>query len=141
MSRPAELYLLYFLLLVLSLNALVGGGALILKPQGSLMGLKPDWLQNTPFKSYLIPGLLLFVFNGLLLKPTWPWANVFNIFTDKYWAWTYSLLTGIILITWITVQEILIQYFWLQTVFIVMGLLIIICTLLPRVQKYYSLNH
>jgi len=150
MTRPAELYMLYFLLLMLSLNALVGGGALILEPQGSLMGLNPDWLQNTPFNSYLVPGLLLFTFIGvlplfafisLLLRPNWRWANALNIFADKYWGWTYSLFTGIILITWIIVQEMLTHYFWLQTVFMIMGILIILFTLLPRVQKYYSQHH
>ncbi|KAA5539952.1 hypothetical protein [Adhaeribacter rhizoryzae] len=150
MTRPAELYILYFLLLMLSLNALVGGGALILDPQGSLMDLNPDWLQNTPFNSYLVPGLLLFTFIGLLplfalisllFRPNWHWANVLNIFADKYWGWTYSLFTGIILITWIIVQEMLTHYFLLHTVFIIMGILIILLTLLPRVQKYYSQHH
>lgn len=149
MTRPAELYFLSFLHLVVSLNALVGGGALILDPSGSLMGLKPEWLQNTPFNSYLVPGLILFTLNGilplfaltsLLLKPNWHWANRFNIYADKYWAWTYSLFVGLILITWIIVQVVLTHYFWLQPVFIVMGLLIIIFTLMPRVQKYFSLH-
>jgi len=84
MRRPPELIFLYALHFLLSLNALVGGGALILDPQGALMELDPNWLQHTPFKTYLVPGLILFIFNGLLplfalicllFEPDWHWAN------------------------------------------------------------------
>jgi len=148
MKRPPELLFLYFLHLILSLNALIGGGALLLDPQGSLMGLQAEWLQQTPFDSYFIPGLLLFTLNGilplfalatLLFQPRWQWANRLNIYADKYWAWTYSLFCGIIVVFWITMQGLFTHYFWLQPVFLLIGLLIIIFTLMPRIQRYYSL--
>src|SRR5688572_12113981 len=109
MKYPVELYFLFFLHLLLSLNALIGGGAMILQPDGSLLKMQPGWLEHTPFQTYLIPGMILFICNGLFpllalaglwVKPKWSWANVLNIYADKYWAWTYSLFTGIILITW-----------------------------------------
>jgi hypothetical protein len=149
MKRPVELYFLFFLHLLLSLNALIGGALLILEPSGSLLGMDRQWLDQTPFTSYLFPGIILFVFigvfplltlAGLLRESQWKWTSVFNIYPDKYWAWSYSLFCGIILLIWLTVQIAITAYFWLQPVLMGIGLLILIFTLMPRVQKYYSLD-
>jgi hypothetical protein len=150
MNRPIFLYLLYAPLIFLGIGATAGGGMLILKPDGSLLGMDPQWLDHSPFNDYLIPGLLLFTMGGLLplfscvgllLKPGWKWANTLNIYSNRHWAWTYSLYSGIIVITWITVQLIMTQYFWLQLVMIFTGLLIIVLTLMPSVMKYYEFQY
>ena len=147
--RPPVVFLLYFLHAFLCTNALAGGAMLMLKPDGSLLGMREGWLQHTPFNNYLVPGLLLFLFNGLfplftliglILRPRWRWANVFNLYSFKHWSWTYSLFCGVILIGWITVQISLTPSFWLQPVLLFVGLLILICTLLPRVMAFYE-NH
>lgn len=149
MKRSFFLYFIYLLHLILSFTSLVGGTMLILKPDGSLLGMQTDWLNQSPFKNYLIPGLILFTLNGilpmftvigLLLKPKWDFANLFNIYPNRYWAWTYSLYVGIITITWIIMQQMMTNYFWIQPVVIFIGLLIIICTMLPSVMKEYE-NH
>jgi len=140
-------YLLISLLLFLGIGACYGGGLLVIRPDGSLLGMNPAWLQNSPFSNYLIPGFVLLVFNGVLplfaafglvFKPHWGWANLFNIYKNRHWAWTYSLYTGIIVIIWITVQLLLTQYFWLQPVMIFTGLAIIICSLTPGVMKEFE---
>jgi hypothetical protein len=147
MKRPPELYFLFILLLMLGINALMAGLLMIIQPNGSLLQISPVHLKDSMFNSFIFPGLLLFMFNGvfpllalvgLLFKPKWVWANAFNIYPDKYWAWTYSLFSGIILIFWVTVQITMIPYFWLQPLFIGLGLLIIIFTMMPRVIKYFS---
>jgi hypothetical protein len=130
------------------LNALIGGGLLVAKPEGSLLEMHAEWVNKIPFASYNLPGILLFVFIGLLpfltligllLKSNWQWPNLFNIYVAKYWAKTYSLYCGIILIIWIIVQLVITAYFWLQPVLLSIGLLIIIFTMMPRIQKYYSI--
>ncbi|CAN5366100.1 hypothetical protein BH23BAC1_BH23BAC1_20380 [soil metagenome] len=142
MNRLPEYYFLLFLHLLLGYNGLVGGAVLIIKPNGYLLGLNKNILDQSPFQDYLIPGTLLFFFFGLIpililigliAKPAWKWANVFNINPDKHWSWTYSLFTGINLIIWITIQLSMVRYFWLQPVMISFGLLIIIFTMMPRV--------
>ena len=147
MNRPVFLYLLCLFQFFLGTSALFGGGMLLFKPDGSLLNMDTDWIQDSPFKSYLIPGILLFTFNGifplfilfgLIIKPKWGWANKLNIYSGIHWAWTYSLFSGIIVIAWITVQQVLIQYFWLQPVMIFTGLLIIVFTLTPVVINYYK---
>ena len=149
MKAQVFLFMLCALLLFLGLGAFAGGGMLILQPDGSLLGMDPGWLSESPFSSYLIPGFLLFTFSGLLplftllgllLKPEWRWANALNIYPNRHWAWTYSLYSGIIVIAWITVQLIMTRYFWLQPVMIFTGLLIIIFTLTPSIMKKFELG-
>jgi hypothetical protein len=58
--------LLIFLLLFLSVGALFGGGAFLLFPEG-WMEMTPElMLQHSPFKNFLIPGLILFTVLGLM---------------------------------------------------------------------------
>lgn len=147
MKRPFPLWLLALLHFLLGIAAFAGGGMLMLKPDGSLLGMQSGWLDKSPFKDYLLPGILLFILNGLLplftffgllLKPNWRWANVFNIYHNRHWAWTYSLYVGIIAITWIAVQQVMTQYFWIQPVIISFGLLIIVCTMTPSTMRKFE---
>lgn len=58
--------LLVCLLLILSAGALVGGGAFLVFPEG-WMEMTPELvLQHSPFKNFLIPGLILFTVLGLM---------------------------------------------------------------------------
>jgi hypothetical protein len=43
----------------LALGALGGGAALILAPDGSLMGFRATLLEGSPFPDFLVPGLIL----------------------------------------------------------------------------------
>lgn len=149
MKRPFFLYLLFILQLFLGICAFAGGAMLILKPDGSLLGMQSGWLKHSPFHNYLIPGLILFIlsgllplvtFIGLLYRPNWAWLNTFNIYYTMHWSWTYSLYSGIIIITWITVQLIMTQFFWIQPIMIFTGLLIIICTMVPAVINYFEIK-
>ena len=54
------------LLVINGLCALWGGGALIYDPTGEFLQLSADFIKNSPFPNYLIPGIILFVANGLL---------------------------------------------------------------------------
>ena len=65
MKRPFFLYILVILHIILGLGAFAGGGMLILKPDGSWIGMQRGWLNDTPFDTYFLPGLILFTLNGL----------------------------------------------------------------------------
>jgi hypothetical protein len=144
--RHPATYLLALLHLFLGINGLAGGALLMAKTDGSLLGMEKGWLDHSPFSSYLVPGFLLFSFMGLL--PLITLAGLFssrspkifrvlNIYKDKHWAWAFSVYTGIIAITWITVQLIMTRYFWIQPVIIFNGLAILVLTMLPPVMKQY----
>ncbi len=88
-------YLLFILRLVLAVNSLAGGFLFMLKPDGSLLQMDASWLSNSPFNTYFIPGLLLFVFIGILSMVTFlglivkfrsRLLNYLNIYPDKHWA-------------------------------------------------------
>lgn len=110
MKRPPELYLLYLFLGFLSLNAIGGGGALMLAPDGSLLQIPLEWMEHSPFTDFFIPGFILFSLNGLLplavlygliVRPDWRFAEHWNIYSQKHWSWSFSLYCGIISILWI----------------------------------------
>jgi hypothetical protein len=49
----------------LGIGALYGGGMLILAPDGHLLGIPTSVLAGTPFGSFLVPGICLFLFVGV----------------------------------------------------------------------------
>ncbi|MFN8252026.1 MAG: hypothetical protein U0V75_09110 [Ferruginibacter sp.] len=147
MKKPAVVYLLASLHLLLGINAVAGGCMLIAKPDGSLLGMEQGWLNASPFSNYLVPGILLLLVNGmmplyiaagLLRKFSCKWSGPVNIYPNRHWAWTFSLYTGITVIGWIIIQQLLTRYFWLQPAVAATGLLIIIVTMLPSVIRYYT---
>lgn len=146
MKRPIEVYVLCLLLLFVSVGALYGGGALVLKPDGSILGMEP-WLSKMPFPNFLLPGIILFLLNGvlplvvmigLLYKPSVPLFNTLNLYSDKHWSWAYSLYSGVTILSWIIIQQFLTDFFILQPIIALIGLLVIIITLLPRTIRYCS---
>ena len=49
----------------LGLGALFGGGALILAPDGHLLGMPTKLLAGSPFTSFLVSGIILFTVVGV----------------------------------------------------------------------------
>jgi hypothetical protein len=147
MNKPIELYVLYFWMAFLSLNGLGGGIVFMIKTDGSLMGMTTEWLAKTPFQSFLIPGICLFLLNGvfplialigLIARKENKFFNALNVLPDKLWGWTFTVYSGIITITWIIIQQLITNFFVLQPIITAVGLLILIFCLMPRVQKSYT---
>lgn len=149
MKRPLALYFQAILLLILSVNALFAGFLMITGIEMNGLSMPLSELENTPFKSFLIPGILLFCFNGLLplitlmgilFKPHWLWPNNINLYKDKHWAWGYSVYVGIVTITWILVQITMIRTSFLQPVIAGIALLILVLALTPHMMRYFTIN-
>jgi len=144
MTRNILLILLGFL----GLGAIGGGGALIISPTGELLGMPLSILDNSPFNSFFIPGIILFSVLGLIplriiialiKKPDSNLAEKTNFFKDMHWAWTYSIYIGFVLIIWIQVQMVFINgVHWLHTFYIFLALIIIFIALLPQVRNMYK---
>jgi hypothetical protein len=146
MKRPPESYLLVLLLGFLSLNALGGGAALMLAPDGSLLQIRKEWIAHSPFSDFFVPGLILFTVNGLLpmltlygliFRPLWKIPDRANLFPHQHWSWTYALYCGIIAVIWIALQQMMTEYFILQPIISLVGIGIMITALLPRVMHWY----
>jgi len=148
-SRPFALSVLIFLQIFLGLNGLLGGGAFLLAPDGHLLQMPFSHLKNTPFSDFLIPGLLLFMFlgvypiavaYGLWRKPAWHWPDFLNPFKQTHWSWAGSLAAGVIAMIWIIVQIQWIPIGFLHIFIFSWGILILLVTMLPMVQNYYTRN-
>lgn len=140
--------LLVILLLFLSLGALVGGGAFLIFPEGYL-GMTPELvLQHSPFKNFLIPGLILFtvlglmpifVVWGLLKRKDCKPAQAVNIFPDMHWSWSWAVYTGFALIIWIYMEVFFLKGFhWLHTFYFFFGVLLLVVALLKPVRQLYA---
>lgn len=147
-SRFSSL-LLYVLLFFLGVNALVGGLLLMISPDGALLGMRKDWLLASPFENYYIPGLLLFIFLGLvpaisfigLIKPNaLNFPERLNLFPNKHWAWAFSLYSGLIAMLWIILQQIMTPYFWIQSLILLNGWGIVVLCLLQAVQDKFLIK-
>jgi hypothetical protein len=53
-------------LLFVGIGGLAGGVPMVLDPSGAGLGMKLAVLAGSPFSSYLIPGLVVLIINGLL---------------------------------------------------------------------------
>ncbi len=132
----------------LALGALGGGGLLIISPTGELIGMPLSELRNSPFDSFLIPGIILFSVLGLipllliiaLLKKPESWlAERINLFKDMHWSWTFSIYIAFALIGWIQIQMVFLQsVHWLHTFYMFYAVVIIIIALLPQTRILYK---
>jgi hypothetical protein len=147
-KRPTLLWILVILLFFVGLSALISGAMLFVSPEGSLLGMSTDLLDFSPFSSYLIPGIVLFLFigvfsmfagYGLLKTPNWHWPNLVNPSKSYHWAWTTAWAEGVIMLIWIGIETILLGYIsFLQPLIAGWGILTIGLTLLPPVRRYYK---
>lgn len=147
MKKPFEAYLLILLVSVLSINGLAGGILMLIDPSGSLLGMQTSWLGKAPFANYFIPGLILFLCNGLfpllailglIWRPNWHVLNRINLYKNVHWGWTFSLYSGIVCMVWIVVQQFITTYFILQPVIYALGIAILVLALLPRNMRFYG---
>ncbi|HLO90943.1 MAG: hypothetical protein ACM3ME_01615 [Chloroflexota bacterium] len=101
------------LLIITSLNALAAGYSMIVEPTGKDLGMSVETvLQYSPFTSFLIPGITLFLTIGLLSIVT-----IFFVF--RRWK-NHDLMIiaqGFIISGWIFFQVIFLKEFnWLHAV-------------------------
>ena len=121
--------ILVSLLLVFNgVGALIGGWLLITQPDGSALKLSLDLLEHTPFHDFLIPGIILFVVNGLFS------LYVLKAFIQDYKsAYRLILAQGILLCGWLLVQIILIRVIHpLHFLLLGMGIALIVLGIMCR---------
>jgi hypothetical protein len=147
-KKPFVLYILLGLLLFQGLGAMGGGGALMFRPDGSILHMPLSALSESTFSSYLVPGLILFFVLGvfpvitfllMLWQPESGFLEALNIYPDRYVGWMFSLFIGIGLIIWMYVELVQIGYgSVVQTIYFLLGLMILVLTLTPGVMSYYE---
>ena len=104
--------------LCIGVGALAGG----VNALTGAKGVPREWLSGTPFKSYFVPGLLLFVVIGGSML-----AAAGLLLGGASAARLVSLEAGIVLLGWIAAQLATIGYrHWLQPLFLVLGLAVVV---------------
>jgi len=122
-NKPAEKlihYLLGVLLLFVAINAFAGG-------YYGLSGAKDvpiEWLKGSPFHSYFIPSLILFVCVGGSAL-----FAAIAVFRRHRIARKAAFLCGVIILLWLAVQAAIIGYVsWMQPTTALAAILILLLT-------------
>ena len=126
------------LLLINGVTAIAGGLLLIVAPEGELAGMSPEWLAETPFKNYLVPGLLLLAGIGFF--------SIYTaiLFITRYrYSSLFLILEGVFLTAWTGVQVLAFSKLsFLQPVYGLMGVTMLMLgfILVIKIQKKAGLR-
>jgi hypothetical protein len=114
--------LLFIMVSFIAVTATLSGLLMISKPDGSILNLPLGLLEGTPFKNFLLPGILLTVLAG--------GTNLLAVFYNMQRhpnRYNWALAGGIMISGWIIVQMIILHAaHWLHFVYLGIGLLIIL---------------
>lgn len=92
------------LLILTALNATVAGLLFIADPSGGNMGMSTAYIRTSPFQSFLVPGIVLLLVNGLC-----NFAAALFLIKKHPLAPLWLTVQGILLCGWIAVQVIMVQ--------------------------------
>lgn len=135
--RSRIVTLLIVLELFLALGAFGGAAGMIAAPDGSAMELPLDMLENSPFSTYLIPGVILALCNGVF-----PLVVAIAALRRQRWARYGHLAVGCILTGWIAIQGVLIGFgHWLQIAYLALGLVLAALGLSVLISARGQKNH
>jgi hypothetical protein len=114
--------LLFLLVSFIAVTATLSGLMMISNPDGGIMDLQLSLLDGTPFKDFLVPGILLTtIVGGVNLL-----AVYYNMQRDSN-RYNWAIAGGIMIIGWIVGQIILIHIAnWLHFLYLGTGILIIL---------------
>ncbi len=130
--RPFVVYLVMALLVFVALGAIPASLMLITDPSGTSLGLPLEWIDQSVFGNYLLPGIVLLIVFGLGSL-----IAAFGVWRRQQWSWLLTILLGLALMIWIVVQYFTIQsFFFLQPVMFLTGLLIGALPFVPAVRRY-----
>ena len=150
-TRPLiPLVLLSLCLLFIALGAFYGGIAMLNDPEGSPLEMPVSYLEDTPFQDYFMPGLILIAVWGcgslvllacLWVCPRFAWLDSFAQVVEEHWVWGLTILYGIALIIWLTVQIITLpEVAVIQYVLYALSILIVGLPFLPQMRQYYQIS-
>jgi hypothetical protein len=148
-TRPISLRWLLGCLAFLGVSAAFGSILLVLNPTGARLQMPLSILQFSPFRDFLIPGLILGIVFGigsfativvLWFRPAWSFGTALTRVTGEHWSWSAAVAVGLGQVIWIVTQMLMVHGTdWLQFVYGGLGLLIILLTFQPGLRRYLAL--
>jgi len=146
MVRRLGLSALVVSLLFLAFGGLYGGVEMLRDPTGGSLGMDVV-LPQLPVTDFVLPGLFLLTVMGLvpialayalLARPAWAWAAALSRWSGHHWAWTGTLVLGLVLGVWLAVQGSMIGFAWpIQFVTLGNGVAIVALALVPAVRRSF----
>jgi hypothetical protein len=115
-ERPGYAWVGIGLQIFVGVMAVPIGLLMILDPNGSPVGIPNEWIADSPFGSYLLPGIFLLAVNGIGQLA----GAVLAIMRQPFAPWVMGAL-GVGLIVWIGVQVLIIPLSFLQPLIFVIG--------------------
>jgi energy-converting hydrogenase Eha subunit C len=128
-----------FLLLVNGTAAMYGGWSLMTDPTGADLGLPSDWIFMIPFRDYFVPGVILFVVNGIFSILSAIATMSHSRGYEKFIMAQGILLTGWILVQVLMLRTIEVLHFAMAGIGLTMLVLGVILTI-NRIHNGYT-NH
>lgn len=108
--------------------AAVGGGVGLILTNG--LGMPVEWLEDSPFSSYIIPGLVLLAVGIINL------AGAVAVFRRHRWDAAASVVVGLMWTGWFVVQVAVVGFVsWQQPGYFVVGLLIVAVAAPPLIGR------
>ncbi len=102
----------------IGIGAVAGGLGLALDPSGANLGTPLELLEETPFATFLIPGIVLFTVNGLGSL-----VGAVTSFARQRYAGAVALALGAFLVAWILLQVYWMAGFhWLHWLYLTLGI-------------------
>ena len=102
----------------IGVGAVAGGLGLALDPSGESLGIPLELLEETPFATYLVPGIVLFAVNGLGSL-----AGAIASFKQHQYTGELAIALGAFLVAWILVQVYWMSGFhWLHWLYLGLGM-------------------
>ena len=92
------------LLLITSISAIYAAIAFIADPSGAALGMSTEELVHSPFRDFLIPGIVLLIINGILPII----ILLLMLLRYKYYP-QLVLFQGVLLSCWIIIQVIMLR--------------------------------
>ena len=126
-ARTVSIVLLFFL----GLSALPAAIVILSDPSGTNIGMPLDLLDHTPFQDFLIPAILLGLFNGVM-------SLLFAILVlRKHPLQSWMILfQGATLAVWLTVEVFMkIYYTFLTLPYYVVAILLLACGIRMRLTE------
>jgi hypothetical protein len=103
-------------LLIFGAFSAFGGAVLAIIFNGA--GVPLEHLAGTPFRSFLVPGLVL----GVIVGGTHLVAMI-GLLTQRRWALLMTTVAGFGMLIWIFIELAIVGYSWLQSVYFGLGAL------------------
>lgn len=133
-SRPRTVWLYVACAVSLGVSAVYGGLILMLERADEPLGLPLEWLDDTPFQDYLVPGVTLFTVFGI-----GSFVVVFGILTRRAWAWIAAVGLGVAQIGWIGIEMFLLRMIHpLHVVYGGLGVVLVSLATRPSVREYLA---